>query len=68
MKKWESSTLDVYFDVEGEEKTQKVSFKNLIESPTEEDIITFGQTMAKLSPEQQTLNSSVIISKSRVIG
>lgn len=67
MKRWESTSLEVYFDVEGENKQKKVAIRNVISEPTEEDVKLLGQTLEMLSPDEQLLNSSVVVTKTRVL-
>ncbi|TLG80964.1 hypothetical protein [Vagococcus zengguangii] len=67
MKQWESTSLEVYFDVEGEASPKKVSLRNVVQEPEEEAVKGLGQTLGTLSPEEQSYNSSVIVNKSRVL-
>ena len=66
MEKWQSSQLEVLFNVEGQEALKKVSVNNLIEEPTEEGLLSFGKVLAQLSPEDQQLNHSLLVTRTLI--
>lgn len=66
MKLWESTGLEYYFGVDGQEKAKKQTINNVIEAPTEENIKAFGLLLDQITPDTNKYISTVIVSKSRI--
>lgn len=56
--------LQVQIDA-GEDKLRKVNFQNVIDEPTEEDVLELGAIMTELSPEGSNLDGVLLTSQSR---
>ena len=56
--------LQVQIDA-GEDKLRKVNFQNVIDEPTEEDVLELGAIMTELSPENSNLDGVILTSQSR---
>lgn len=56
--------LQVHIDA-GEDKLRKVNFQNVIDEPTEEDVLELGAIMTELSPENSNLDGVILTSQSR---
>lgn len=56
--------LQVQIDA-GEDKLRKVNFQNVIDEPTEEDVLELGAIMTELSPESSNLDGVILTSQSR---
>lgn len=67
MKVWEGTSFDVYFNQNGVEGPKKQIVPNIIENPSDTDVIALGQLLQKVSPEDTTYDSTVVVTKNRVI-
>ena len=56
--------LQVQIDA-SEDKLRKVNFQNVIDEPTEEDVLELGAIMTELSPEGSNLDGVILTSQSR---
>ncbi|MEQ7031807.1 hypothetical protein ABQE16_16525 [Enterococcus avium] len=56
--------LQVQIDA-GEDKLRKVNFQNVIDEPTEEDVLELGAIMTELSPEGSNLDGVILTSQTR---
>jgi len=59
-----SSKLQVLVD-QGAEKLKKISFQNVIDNPTSEQIIELGEIMTELSPDDSYLDSVILTTQTR---
>ena len=56
--------LQVQIDA-GEDKLRNVNFQNVIDEPTEEDVLELWAIMTELSPEGSNLDGVILTSQSR---
>ncbi|TRZ33202.1 hypothetical protein AUF17_03550 [Enterococcus avium] len=56
--------LQVQIDA-GEDKPKKMTFQNVIDEPTEEDVLELGNILTELSPEGSNLDGVILTSQSR---
>lgn len=56
--------LQVQIDA-GEDKPKKMTFQNVIDKPTEEDVLELGNILTELSPEGSNLDGVILTSQSR---
>lgn len=61
-----STKLQVQLALSGVEKLKKVAFANVVENPTEEEIIKLGEILTALDQAGTTLDGVIITSQSRV--
>lgn len=65
MKEWMSNQVELHFTVTGEEKTKKQTVSNIVAQPTESDLIAYGRLIERLVPEKMSLDSAVLVEKTR---
>lgn len=61
----ESKKLELHYDNVGEEKARKQALNNVKPDAKNDEIVSFGQLMGQLAPEDEKINSLVLVEKSR---
>ena len=61
-----TSKLQVQID-QGMDKTKKINFQNVIDDPTEEQVIEFGEIMTELSADGSYLDGVILTTQSRYV-
>ncbi|WP_207942096.1 hypothetical protein DOK78_002975 [Enterococcus sp. DIV2402] len=59
MKTHSQTKLTVQFTQEGEDKTLKQNFANVIADPTEAQVLALGDVVASLAPDTVTLDTVI---------
>ncbi|MEG0254898.1 DUF1659 domain-containing protein [Vagococcus sp.] len=62
---FEGKKLELHYQNVGDEKARRQSLNNLKKKAKNEDIVTFGQLMGNLAPEDEAINAVVTVEKQR---
>ncbi|QZN89564.1 hypothetical protein K5X77_04575 [Vagococcus lutrae] len=65
MKEWISNQVELHFAVDGEEKMKKQTISNIIQNPSESDVLAYARLIERLVPEKMNLDSTVLVEKTR---
>lgn len=65
MKEWISNQVELHFAVDGEEKMKKQTISNVIQNPSESNLLAYGRLIERLVPEKMNLDSTVLVEKTR---
>ncbi len=63
---WESTKVQVYFNIEGDQDPEKQTISDVKEEATDEEILEFGKILEKLAPATAALDSVVSVKSIRL--